>query len=122
MIGRTIRSTLALGGALLALAAQPAQTQAFFHDWCGGCSWCGGRTTYRPFYAGYAPYAAGYGCGSCNPCPTACNSCPTACNPCAQQVCNYMPQTCYRTVYSQVPVTAYQPVTTCDPCTGCPRT
>jgi hypothetical protein len=37
-------------------------------------------------------------------------------------VCSYQPQTCYRTVYQQVPVTVYRPVTTVDPCTGCPST
>jgi hypothetical protein len=41
--------------------------------------------------------------------------------PVAQQV-NYVPQTCYRTVYSPVAVTSYRPITTADPCTGCPVT
>ncbi len=36
--------------------------------------------------------------------------------------CAYVPQTCYRTVYSPVPVTTCQAVRTCDPCTGCPVT
>lgn len=43
-------------------------------------------------------------------------ACPT---PVATQV-NYVPQTCYRTVYSPVAVTSYRPVCTTDPCTGCP--
>jgi hypothetical protein len=38
-----------------------------------------------------------------------------------QQV-NYVPQTCYRTVFSPVPVTTFRPITTTDPCTGCPVT
>ncbi|MGC3966983.1 MAG: hypothetical protein QM775_06315 [Pirellulales bacterium] len=42
------------------------------------------------------------------------------CTPQGQQlVCNYVPQTCYRTQVVQVPVTTYRPVTSCDPCTGC---
>jgi hypothetical protein len=41
------------------------------------------------------------------------------CTPQGQQlVCNYVPQTCYRTQVVQVPVTTYRPVTTCDPCGG----
>ena len=39
-----------------------------------------------------------------------------------QQQVSYVPQTCYRTVYTQVPVTTMRPVTTTDPCTGCPVT
>ena len=38
------------------------------------------------------------------------------------QVCSYQPQTCYRTVYVNTPVTTYQPVAGTDPCTGCPTT
>lgn len=47
---------------------------------------------------------------------------------CRQQTCysqpttNYIPQTCYRTVYQLVPVTTYCPTSMCDPCTGCPGT
>ncbi|HEV2972217.1 MAG TPA: hypothetical protein VGY55_19745 [Pirellulales bacterium] len=41
--------------------------------------------------------------------------------PALQQV-NYVPQTSYRTVYSPVAVTSYRPITTADPCTGCPVT
>ena len=44
-------------------------------------------------------------------------------NPCAPQVqpvtVQYVPQTAYRTSWNKVPVTAYRPVTTTDPCTGC---
>lgn len=44
----------------------------------------------------------------------------TVCNPCGQQLtCNYVPQTCYRVQYVQVPVTTYRPVVSCDPCSGC---
>jgi hypothetical protein len=57
--------------------------------------------------------------------PTTCCQpvCQPVCQPaCPQQVCSYQPQTCYRTVTQQVPVTVYRPVTTVDPCTGCPST
>ena len=47
-----------------------------------------------------------------------------ACNPCAPQVqpvtVQYVPQTAYRTTMARVPTTVYRPVTTTDPCTGCP--
>jgi len=46
--------------------------------------------------------------------------CPQPCAP--QPTVAYMPQTCYRTVYANVPVVAYRPMTACDPCTGCART
>ena len=47
-------------------------------------------------------------------------SCTTCYKP--QQCCRYVPQTCYRTVYNNVPVTTYRPVSSCDPCTGCVTT
>ncbi len=50
--------------------------------------------------------------------PVCAPACPT---PMATQV-NYVPQTCYRTVYSPVAVTSYRPVCSTDPCTGCPVT
>ena len=93
----------------------PQEADACLFGWCrrraaarvayyGGMGpQCCGRTT-----VGFAP----------NPC---CNACPAPCTT-TQRVCNYVPQTCYRTVYRQVPVTVYRPTTTCDPCTGCPRT
>ncbi|MEC8338211.1 MAG: hypothetical protein VXZ84_08730, partial [Planctomycetota bacterium] len=59
----------------------------------------------------------GYG-STCSPCAT---SCATTCYK-PQQSCRYVPQTCYRTEYCNVPVTTYRPVTTCDPCTGCTTT
>jgi hypothetical protein len=52
-----------------------------------------------------------------HPAPAAC---PAPVAP-VQQV-NYVPQTCYRTVCNSVPVTSYRPITTADPCTGCPVT
>ncbi len=47
-------------------------------------------------------------------------SCTTCYKP--QQCCRYVPQTCYRTVYTNVPVTTYRPISSCDPCTGCVTT
>ena len=87
--------------------------------------WCRRRAAARvAYYGGYAPQCcgrttAGFAPNPC--CGTTCNSCPAPCTT-TQRVCNYVPQTCYRTVYRQVPVTVYRPTTTCDPCTGCPRT
>jgi len=47
----------------------------------------------------------------------------TVCNPCGQQlVCNYVPQTCYRTQTVSVPVQTMRPVCGTDPCTGCRTT
>ncbi len=40
-----------------------------------------------------------------------------ACN-----TCNYAPQVTYRSVFTSVPVTTYRPITTVNPCTGCPTT
>ena len=59
----------------------------------------------------------GYG-STCSPCATP--GATTCFKP--QQCCRYVPQTCYRTEYCNVPVTTYRPVTTCDPCTGCTTT
>jgi hypothetical protein len=59
------------------------------------------------------PYTAQYA-----PAP-ACQSCVTTCT---QRVCQYVPQTCYRLAYQNVPVTTMRPVTTTDPCTGCTTT
>lgn len=52
-------------------------------------------TTYRPLFAPVAPVAA--------------------------QTVSYMPYTAYRTVYANMPVTAYQPIAACGPC-GTPTT
>lgn len=78
------------------------------------CPWNWGRnneyaaTTYAPpFSPTSAPAVA------C--CPTQ-NTYATARTAC------YMPQTCYRTVYRNMPVTSCQTVNGCDPCTGCPVT
>jgi hypothetical protein len=102
----TMRRAVAACAVAGCMLMVPAESQAIFHWFGGGC--CGGGTTaYRPYTAAYAPYYAAY------PAAPACNTC----SPCAQ-TCNYVPQTCYRVVYQQVPVTACQPVPTCDPCGG----
>ncbi len=78
-------------GALVAVSSLlvPATSaQAFFHNWCR-----------KPTTAYYAP--APVAAPACCPQP---------------QVVNYMPQTCYRTVYVNQPVVTYRPMTACDPC------
>jgi hypothetical protein len=98
---RHVMAACAVAGSMLMV---PSESKAIFH-WFGGCNSCG-TTANRPVAAAYAPYAAPV-VANYSPCNT--------CSPCAQ-TCNYVPQTCYRTVYQQVPVTAYQPVSTCGPC------
>jgi hypothetical protein len=85
-----------------AIVAAPTESHAL----CGlfDCLFGGCRTTYRPVTA-------------CSPCAT---PCATPCAPAT--VCNYMPQTCYRTECVNVPVTTYRCESACDPCTGCPTT
>src|ERR1700685_2616328 len=58
----------------------------------GCCNRAAPVTTYRPLFAPVAP-----------------------------QTVSYMPYTAYRTVYANMPVTAYQPVAACGPC-GTPTT
>jgi len=92
------------------------------------------RTSYSPSLGGlfsglcpwgnrrevaYAPVTVSNPCNSCAP---ACDSCQTAYRPVVRQSCRLEPQTCYRTVYTQQAVTVSRPVTTVDPCTGCPVT
>lgn len=80
-------------------AVDPAKSYALC-DWL--CSWLRPRgtavTTYTP------PFS---------PRPQVAAAMPAA------TVCSYVPQTAYQAVYRPVPVTAYQPVTTWDPCSGC---
>lgn len=85
--------------------AFPAESHAIFH-WLRRCL-CNDTT---PTF-GAAPLAS---------------AAPAAVDPCAPpqvtQTVNYVPQTCYRTQYVNVPVTTYRPVASRDPCTGCPVT
>lgn len=87
--------------ALLSLSAAPAQACC---GWFKGC--CGSTVNYAPVCA--APVCA----PACAPC--AVNYAPAPCSAC--QTVNYVPQTCYRTVYYAAPVVAYSPVAACGPC------
>jgi hypothetical protein len=95
MIDRTVRGAL-VAVALLAIPVAPARACHLFDRCCGKPT----TTYYQPYVANYAP--------SCCPQPQAC--CPQP------QVVNYMPQTCYRTVYVNTPVTTFSPMTACDAC------
>jgi hypothetical protein len=98
MIHPKLRFCLAACGVATGLLATPTESYGLFHlfrNCCGLFGHRGATTTFAPA---------------------------AACNPCQQQVVNYVPQTCYRTQCVTVPVTSYCPVTTCDPCTGCPVT
>jgi hypothetical protein len=100
---RAIRAGLAACVTTLFLAL-PAESQAIF-QWLSNC--CGGNST--PTY-GAAPL---YQAAPADPCCTP---------PQVTQSVNYVPQTCYRTQYVNVPVTTYRPVVGRDPCSGCPVT
>src|SRR4051794_17230637 len=81
------RSTrVALVGTLV-LALPVSQAQAC--HWLRGCGQPATTTFYAPVAVAPAPVA---------------------------QVVNYMPQTCFRTVYVNTPVVAYSPVRACDAC------
>jgi hypothetical protein len=88
MIGPKVRGSL-VALAVLSLPSSSAQACDLWHKWFGAPT----TTFYAPYTASYAPA----GCG---------------------QTVNYMPQTCYRTVYVNAPVVSYRPVSTCNPCTG----
>lgn len=107
MFDRTKGIVIACGMAVVLFSA-PSESKALFCNWFGCGTGCGlfgcNRTTYRPLFSGVGACAA------------------PACSPCATQTCSYQPQTCYRTQCVNVPVTTYRPVTSCDPCTGCPVT
>lgn len=92
MIGLKVRVAL-VALAVLSLSSSSAQACDLWHRWFGAPT----TTFYAPYTASYAPA----GCG---------------------QTVNYMPQTCYRTVYVNAPVVSYRPVSSCDPCTGCATT
>jgi hypothetical protein len=87
MFGRTLPAALVATASLVAPCAS-ARACHLFDRCCGR-----GVTAYYAPVATVAP--------ACCPQP---------------QVVNYMPQTCYRTVYVNTPVVAYQPMTACDPC------
>lgn len=82
----------------------------------------GASATYVPAYSSAMTVAPAYVPTSTNSCGASCGSCTAMASPCMTQTCAYLPQTSYQTVYRVTPVTAYQPVATCDPCTGCATT
>lgn len=94
MTRRNVRVALAL---LTVCAPSATRAEAAC---CGMKNWFRApaptTTFYAPFTAAYAPA----GCG---------------------QVVNYMPQTCFRTVYVNTPVTTFRPEPACGPC-GTPTT
>jgi hypothetical protein len=99
MLGQRVRGAM-LMATVLSLGASPAEACNCFNRWFGAPAT---TTYYAPYQVRYAPAA------------------PCGCAPPAQVV-NYMPQTSFRTVYVNMPVVAYQPVTTANPCTGCATT
>jgi len=104
MLHQRLRGVVIACGVAAMLLSAPAESSACFDCLFGG--W-GAQTTYRAPY--FAPtYAPAY-------------SAP-ACTSCAPQTVRYVPQTYYRTVYRQVPVTTYGAFSGCDPCTGGPVT
>ncbi|HET6881195.1 MAG TPA: hypothetical protein VFI31_13630, partial [Pirellulales bacterium] len=100
---RMIRMGLSAATLVAAVVAVPAESHAIFH-WFSRC--CGGTT---PTY-GTTPL---YGAPAADPC---------CAPPQVTQTASYVPQTCYRTQYVNVPVTTYRPIQGRDPCTGCPVT
>lgn len=96
MLARNLRWSLAAVGATAVLWTAPAESHAIF-DWLN-----------RLCCRSSAPAVA-----TVDPCNT--------CQP-PQVTANYVPQTCYRTQYVNVPVTTYRPAVGTDPCTGCPVT
>lgn len=77
-------------------------------------------STPAPSYAIFHWFRRACGCGS-EPvamAPPVVETAPVA----VPTVVNYVPQTCYRTQYVNVPVTTYRPFLTRDACTGCPVT
>jgi len=106
------RSLFVACGMSVVLLAAPAESKALF-EWLCPANWCKpapDALTYAPPYSAqriaWQPVS-----------PAA-----SACNPCASGSMSLVPQTSYRWSYSRVERTTYRPVTTFDPCSGCPRT
>jgi hypothetical protein len=114
MLNRKLRGLVLTCAVAAAVLAVPADSSACC-DWLFG-GW-GARTTYSaPAWA--SSYAPAYYAPACTA-PT-CSA--PACSSCVSQSVGYAPQTVYRTVYQQTPVTTYAACTSCDACTGCPVT
>ncbi|MBX3411821.1 MAG: hypothetical protein KF708_03820 [Pirellulales bacterium] len=103
MIQSYVRSAVICCGVIGTVLSTPSESQAIFH-WFGNC--CRPQTTYAPIQPA------------------------VNCNPCGAQTAQYVPTTCYRQETVAVPVTTFQPVTSCsmsacnpcNPCTWCPTT
>ena len=91
MANQTVRVVVTVAVVAALWLAMPVESQACeFLERLFGCNCGAAKTTYVPAYvapASYAPASA------------------PSCAPCAAQTCQYVPQTCYRTVYQPVPVT-----------------
>jgi len=112
--GKKTRSLVVACGVAAVLLGVPSESQALF-DWL--CPWAHNRqataTTYAPPFTGQ-PVALVPRYNVAPPVAVVPTALPvTAC---------YVPQTCYRTVYRPVATTVLSPVTSYDPCTGCPVT
>ena len=109
MLYQRIRGLMIVGSVAIALLATPTESKACaFFDCLFG----------RSAGAAYAPPAYSMPVAPQMYAPTYAPQC----SPCVPQTCQYVPQTCYRTVYQNVPVTTYRPMVGQDPCTGCPVT
>ena len=94
--------------AIVAALLAPAEAEAGpFLDWLHGKN-----RKQTAYYPAVPNYTASYAAPQCGTCTTTCT----------QRVCNYVPQTAYRTSYVNVPVTTYRPVTTQNACSGCTTT
>ena len=115
MIANRLRRALL---ALIFLLVPASQADAF--EWLDRMLGIGNTSYYAPTAVApaYAPTAVAPAYASTAVAPACCRQ--QTCY--SQPTVNYMPQTCYRTVYQLVPVTTYCPTSMCDPCTGCPRT
>jgi len=115
MANQTVRIVVTVAVVAALWLAMPVESQACeFLERLFGCNCGSAKSTYVPAYVAPSAYAPAYA-PSCAPCAAPCASC-------APQTCQYVPQTCYRTVYQPVPVTTCQATPCCDPCTGCPMT
>lgn len=103
-----------LSAAVLA-ALPPAAPACEFLERLFGCfcpSTPAPSTTYALYPVAPAPVCATPACAT-----PAC-----ATSACAPQTCGYAPTVSYQTYYTPVQATVYQPVTSVNPCTGCPTT
>ncbi|HUY32758.1 MAG TPA: hypothetical protein VMV69_08245 [Pirellulales bacterium] len=106
MMMRSLRTSTVAIGMAAALFVAPAESQAIFH-WFNRC--CNGGGLFAPTAAA-VPVATPTYTAYADPCG------------CQPQQAAYVPQTCYRTQYVNMPTTVYRPVTIADRCTGCPVT